>query len=166
MANDGQPDVDIGPDYRTNKIHPLLPTQPWSKWLVEKLNASAVEYINRISTLPNEELRCPMFTAPNTASRCEGLQLLRYEPTQYYDWHSDQGHMCNGPIHLRTFSCVLYLNDDFEKGGTQFIRGAYKPKAGEVLWFPSNWVFRHTAQPVKSGVKYAIVTWYYVKLTA
>ena len=43
---------------------------------------------------------------------------------------------------------------------TEFADKARKPAVGSSLFFPSNWVFHHRAQPVTKGVKYAIVNWY------
>jgi predicted 2-oxoglutarate/Fe(II)-dependent dioxygenase YbiX len=55
---------------------------------------------------------------------------------------------------------VSFPNDDYE-GGELFFRlqgVTVKAKAGETYIFPSNFMYPHRAMPVKSGVKYSMVT--------
>ena len=96
----------------------------------------------------------------NSACRLEKFGLLRYREGQHYDWHIDADHDPYKESHMRTFSVVTYLNDDFLGGMTEFADKARKPAVGSSLFFPSNWVFHHRAQPVIQGVKYVIVNWY------
>ncbi len=62
----------------------------------------------------------------------------------------------------RKVSVILYLNEGFEGGGTEFIHTALKPKPGYAIIFPSNWCYPHAGQKVVSGKKRIAVTWYYV----
>jgi hypothetical protein len=97
-----------------------------------------------------------------TSSHREGIQILEYSPGQQYHFHYDQNWSRTQETFFRTVSVVLYLNSDFEGGGTEFLDGVYKPAAGEALIFPSNWCFPHCGQLVTSGMKRVAVTWYYV----
>jgi len=87
----------------------------------------------------------------------EGYSILRYENTQEYQLHTD-----SGPENKRLISALVYLNDDFEGGETDFPLQSYqvKPKAGMICLFPSIYTHPHASLPVVKGVKYVIVTWF------
>jgi len=57
-------------------------------------------------------------------------------------------------------SLVGYLNDNYDGGEIAFDMYdiKVKPDAGDLIIFPSNYMFMHKAMPVTSGVKYSIVT--------
>lgn len=86
----------------------------------------------------------------------EGYNILKYEFGQHFESHYD-----GGSDTARSVSPILYLNDDYEGGEIEFTNFnlKIKPKAGTLYVFPANYAYRHTAHPVKSGIKYAIVTW-------
>jgi hypothetical protein len=85
----------------------------------------------------------------------EAFNFIRYKPGQHFMEHHDHGYSYNC-----TVSIVSYLNDDYEGGGLSFrLQGiTYEPKAGDVVIFPSNYMYPHQALPVISGTKYSIVT--------
>lgn len=96
----------------------------------------------------------------------EYLQILRYFPSDFYSWHSDtyvvDGWQEENSFYMteRKLSIVLYLNNDFEEGQTEFTSGRLmKPKPGEGLVFPATEFYPHRARTVTSGMKYALVTW-------
>jgi predicted 2-oxoglutarate/Fe(II)-dependent dioxygenase YbiX len=86
----------------------------------------------------------------------EGYNVLRYEEGDQYKEHYD-GSTSIG----RAVSAICYLNDDYEGGELEFVNFGVtiKPQAGTLLLFPSNYAYKHIAHPVKSGTKYALVTW-------
>lgn len=99
--------------------------------------------------------------------------LLRYGPGGKYSMHSDAEHYDIASQQFyrfidRDFSMLIYLNDDFEGGELKFswLNYLYKPVAGDLVIFPSNHVFSHESLPIKSGKKYAIVSWGAFKGTA
>jgi hypothetical protein len=85
----------------------------------------------------------------------EAMNFIRYGEGQHFQEHADHGwsYYC-------TVSTVGYLNDDYEEGGLNFGKLGLdiKPKAGDVYIFPSTYLFSHRAMPVKSGIKYSVVT--------
>jgi hypothetical protein len=86
----------------------------------------------------------------------EGFDLLKYQAGQEYKAHHD------GDTGLgRAYSPILYLNDDYSGGELEFVNFniTIKPKAGMLVIFPSSYPYAHIAHPVKTGTKYAIVTW-------
>lgn len=91
-------------------------------------------------------------------SNMELPQLLYYPAGEgFYKPHAD-----HGPSNPRIFSSVLYLNDIEVGGETHFtyFDVAVKPRAGDMVVFPSNYTFLHEAKAPISDDKYVIVTWY------
>lgn len=87
----------------------------------------------------------------------EGYSLLRYQVGGEYKPHVDRA-----AANVRIVSGLIYLNDDFEGGDLFFPRHqlTVKPRTGMVVLFPSIHTHLHASLPIKSGVKYAIVTWF------
>ena len=90
-----------------------------------------------------------------------GIQVTKYESSQYYGWHVDQIETPNGLA--RKLSMSLVLDTDFE-GGELEIYNPYSNKAnrfdlqpGQVCIFPS-WA-SHQVTPVTSGTRYSLVAW-------
>jgi len=102
-------------------------------------------------------------------TQAEACSILRYDPGQYYKRHIDNLLMpsrmaeAEKGIPTRDISIVGYLNEGFEGGETYFDRQEVKvvPQAGGVVVFPSFFTFPHQSLPVRSGRKYAWVTWLY-----
>lgn len=84
----------------------------------------------------------------------EAFNFVKYLPGKYFKIHGD-----HGPYYTCTISAVVYLNDDYEGGEIEFIRQGLvvKPKAGDIVMFPSNFVYEHASLEVKSGTKYSVV---------
>ncbi len=89
-----------------------------------------------------------------------GYELLRYETGQEFKEHVDtvSGHSEGA----RQLTGLLYLNNDYDGGQTSFPRQSLTvtPDPGDLLLFPSNFVYPHVSPPVLSGEKYVIVTWF------
>jgi hypothetical protein len=85
----------------------------------------------------------------------EAFNFIKYGEGQHFMEHHDHGFSYNC-----TVSLVGYLNDDYE-GGELYFRLQnlnIKPKAGDLYIFPSTYIYPHRAMPVKSGIKYSLVT--------
>ena len=84
----------------------------------------------------------------------EAFNFVKYLPGKYFKIHGD-----HGPYYSCTISAVVYLNDDYDGGEIEFIRQGLivKPKAGDIILFPSNFVYEHASLEVKSGIKYSVV---------
>jgi prolyl 4-hydroxylase len=111
----------------------------------------------------------------------ETLQMVRYHPGQKYDAHHDFFHHVSGSGKQRYATILVYLNDDFEGGSTDFpkVGVSAKPKEGDgVLWYscwrdgctgggPACYLkdckcfdeSLHRGAPPTSGVKYALNVW-------
>lgn len=86
----------------------------------------------------------------------EGYCLLKYSDTEEYKPHYD-----GGTVSGRAVSAIVYLNNDYEGGQIEFPHFGIeiKPEPGMLILFPSNFAYVHRAHPIKSGTKYALVTW-------
>ena len=57
-------------------------------------------------------------------------------------------------------SCLGSLNDDFEGGDLVFFGNkVVEFKRGDLLIFPSNFLFPHRVEPVKSGIRWSYISW-------
>lgn len=97
------------------------------------------------------------FAEKNIKSREHTMHLLKYDDSGHLPAHQDQG------ISSRVLSVLLYLNDDYEGGEIEFRHSGikFKPKAGSVLFFPSNFLYVHEVYPVTKGPRYALPNWYH-----
>lgn len=86
----------------------------------------------------------------------ESFNFVKYDgPGTHFKIHAD-----HGPTYVCTISVVVYLNDDYEGGEIHFPRFdklTIKPKAGDIVVFPSTFIYEHASQDMISGVKYAVV---------
>jgi hypothetical protein len=87
----------------------------------------------------------------------EGIQLLKYGVDQFFAAHVD-----DSPRRPRRISYVYYVNDDYEGGEIEFtnFKVTVKPKAHQLLVFPSSYAYRHAVHPVTAGTRYAMVQWW------
>ena len=86
----------------------------------------------------------------------ERFRYYRYTEGQYFKWHSD-GPFIRSPEELSLFTAMVYLNDDFEGGTTDFQFGpTITPQRGMLLLFEHSLV--HQGAPVLSGCKYVMRT--------
>lgn len=85
----------------------------------------------------------------------ESFNFVKYEGAgTHFKIHAD-----HGPGYVSTTSVVAYLNDDYEGGEIYFPRFnlTIKPEAGDIVVFPSTYIYEHASQDMISGTKYCIV---------
>lgn len=80
----------------------------------------------------------------------------KYE--SYSAWHCEA---CGGSSGDRAFVFVVYLNDDFEGGETEFMYQKHKekPGVGKVVFFPAGYTHTHRGAMVMKGTKYIATGW-------
>lgn len=130
---------EVAENNRLHELHKL-----WQE-AFEKINKCVYQY-RRIFSL---ELR-----------RDEGYRVLKYPSGAEYRPHIDY-HWENE----RQLSLVGWFNDDFEGGELVFdnLNLTVPCQAGSLVMFPSNYVYKHHANPVAEnsfGIKYSFVTWF------
>lgn len=124
-------------------------------WPINSKNKDLAEIYNIVNTAIHE---CKEHYEPLHQLRCNWQQVInfvRYGEGEFFNTHPD-----HGPSFTCTLSSVMYLNDDYEGGELWFEEFdlMVKPKKGDHFLFPSNYIYRHKAMPVTSGIKYSAVT--------
>jgi prolyl 4-hydroxylase len=107
--------------------------------------------------------------------QAEDIQVVKYEPNGYYNEHHDS--CCENDDKCEEFqkegnrivTMVIYLNDNFEGGATQFpkINKKFKPKKySGILFYPMNKNgdkchenSLHAGMPITKGQKYIANVW-------
>lgn len=85
----------------------------------------------------------------------EAFNFVKYEGAgTHFKIHAD-----HGPTYVTTVSIVVYLNDDYQGGEIWFPRFnlSHKPRAGDIVVFPSTYIYEHASQDMISGTKYSVV---------
>ena len=87
----------------------------------------------------------------------EPLPLMKYEPDNYFNWHTD---LTGGFATQRTATMIMYLNDDFEGGDTcfQYLDLRVRPKRGSALvyYYTPAQPLIHRGEAVISGTKFIL----------
>ena len=130
--------------------------------LHQRINVGLETYYKKVKSIHKNFSYYPVPCGIGTKCWREGIQILEYQPGQKYRFHADAATDKNLAEYERKISVILYLNEGFDGGGTEFIHTALKPKPGYAIMFPSNWCYPHAGQKVISGKKRIAVTWYYV----
>jgi|TARA_A100001391_G_scaffold30816_2_gene16488 predicted 2-oxoglutarate/Fe(II)-dependent dioxygenase YbiX len=88
------------------------------------------------------------------------IDLLKYSPGGRYNLHVD--HFSNVARHL---SIIINLNDNYEGGDLVFTDSKLneikrlKLEKRSIVFFPSNFMYPHTIEPITKGTRYSIVAW-------
>lgn len=102
-----------------------------------------------------------------------GLSVCKYNPTKNpehlaLEYHTDTHEFdSESPGQKFAVTCTMYLNDDYEGGAVSFLNEedgevvTWRPKAGDVIVFPSHSPFFHGVHAVLSGNRYLVRTWWF-----
>jgi len=108
--------------------------------------------------------RLAMVTS-SRAEQGEPLTVLRYAPGQQYRLHHD---CLPGDTNQRVMTAIVYLNDDYDGGATQFpaIATEFRGKTGDAILFANTLSdgrvderSRHAGLPVTRGEKWICTRW-------
>lgn len=97
------------------------------------------------------------FAEKNIKAREKAIHLLKYGPGGHLPAHQDQG------VSSRVLSTVMYLNDNYSGGEIEFKNSniKFKPEAGSIIFFPSNFLYIHEVYPILDGFRYSMPHWYH-----
>ena len=86
----------------------------------------------------------------------DSYAVLKYGVGQKFTNHID-----DHQDYHRRISTTYYLNDNYLGGEILFPRFdiTFKPKANQMIVFPSTYVYNHSVLPVIEGERYAVVSW-------
>ena len=88
------------------------------------------------------------------------IDLLKYTSGGKYLVHTDHFSTC--PRHL---SIIMNLNENYEGGDLVFTDQKeyeikrFKLSSGDIVFFPSNFLYPHQIEPITKGTRYSIVAW-------
>ncbi|HYG14107.1 MAG TPA: 2OG-Fe(II) oxygenase [Bacteroidia bacterium] len=85
----------------------------------------------------------------------ELIRFYRYKPGQKFKKHNDQSFIKNEE-EASYYTFLIYLNDNYEGGETQFDMQTIRPQAGTLLIFLHQ--LEHSGNEVVNGVKYVLRT--------
>ncbi|MBF0265277.1 MAG: 2OG-Fe(II) oxygenase [Gammaproteobacteria bacterium] len=85
----------------------------------------------------------------------ERFRFYQYNAGEYFKWHQDDTYV-KGPGVESRYTFLIYLNDDYEGGGTEFESFTVTPVTGTAVLFPNN--LNHQGSEIDFGTKYAIRT--------
>jgi predicted 2-oxoglutarate/Fe(II)-dependent dioxygenase YbiX len=86
----------------------------------------------------------------------DSYAVLKYGVGQKFTNHID-----DHQDYHRRISTTYYINDNYLGGEIVFPRFdvTFKPKANQMIVFPSTYVYNHSVLPVIEGERYAVVSW-------
>ena len=91
------------------------------------------------------------------------LQFLHYhEPGHHFDWHHDvMVDIDFNLVGLRKITMVYCLSksSDYEGGEFYLIDDIIDLKKGDIIIFPSNFMYPHKVEPVTKGIRYSYISW-------
>lgn len=84
-------------------------------------------------------------------------QVMKYDEGSFFKNHID-----DSAEYSRTVSVIVYFNDGYDGGEIEFpgFDVSYKPQSGDILIFPSSFIYNHSVKEITSGVRYAAVNWF------
>ena len=98
----------------------------------------------------------------------EVFKIQKYEPTEaYFELHCETNGYTDGITERRIIAFMVYLNDVEEGGETYFPHQniKFKPKAGNMMFWPAYWTHPHKGIPAPKETKYIITGWFsYTKM--
>jgi len=131
---------------------------------IHKLKTDVFDLVRRAyaeTVAPNYGVEIEWFERP---------EILRYRVGGEYKPHSDAENWFADErkwkrVIDRDISILIYLNEGFVGGEIAFPNFGMQlqPKRGLLIAFPSDARYLHTARPLISGVRYALVSWSAVK---
>ena len=118
------------------------------------LNQYLIEGIDEYTHIFGHMKQVPLYTT---------TQKVQKTPAGggYHVWHDEN----SGVAHeTRSAVWMVYLNDDFEGGETEFLyyKRRIQPKKGTLLIWPAGLTHAHRGGLVLSGNKYVVTGWFHV----
>ncbi len=110
----------------------------------------------------NEKNSFPGYQAETGVTSCTPIRFNRCKIHTLVEAHHDHIQELFGPgnTSIPSVSIVGLLNDDFTGGEFILFKDTnMKLKKGDILVFPSNYLYPHRVDKVKSGIRNSFVTW-------
>ena len=117
-----------------------------------------------VKALEEYQIKCSwpgQKTSPPWLTKFSPIRFNKYEVGNTMREHYDHIHsIFDGKMKgVPLVSIVANLNDNYE-GAEFYCRGKEIPlKTGDILLFPSNFMYPHEVKETKKGVRYSFVSW-------
>ena len=138
----------------SNKNEPLVNIELQDTELTFMINDLVFNYLRK--------LNFPWFGA---CKNYTPLKFIKYDKFSKMKLHCDHIHsIFSSDEHkgVPILSVICLLNDDYEGGELVFFEDkVLTPSQGDVLIFPSNFLFPHEVNPITKGIRYSVVSWSY-----
>jgi prolyl 4-hydroxylase len=132
-------------------------------------SCSLAEYNNKLI----KKIKTNIATLLNKSPKCiEPLQIVKYDVGQFFNAHNDNFTIdyVKQINNQRQYTILIYLNDDFIGGHTEFpnLNLSFKPRTGDALFWQNcsdmynmdnNFHSLHCGQSINEGTKYAMNIW-------
>jgi hypothetical protein len=149
-------ETDDSMSYKEKELDVLFPTPDVSQLVFEYVVKSFCEYESVCKQLSTET------NFNQTIGQCCGIRLNRYNENTLMRPHFDHIHsLFDGQQKgIPVLSLVGVLNDDYEGGELTFFDD-YKLdlKQGDVVVFPSCFLYPHKVNEITKGTRYSLVSW-------
>jgi predicted 2-oxoglutarate/Fe(II)-dependent dioxygenase YbiX len=122
---------------------------------VEKVMRQYNQYINETNSFPG-------YDANTAVSSCTPIRFNRCKTHTLVETHHDHIQELFGPgnTSIPSVSVVGLLNEEFTGGEFVLFKDTViLLKKGDILLFPSTFLYPHRVDKVKSGVRNSFVTW-------
>ena len=101
---------------------------------------------------------------PEDTQYVDFTDVVKWQEGDYMDLHGDNAYYPSGEpnyVSHRTFTGVIYLNDNYKGGETFFVNDKeYKPKAGTLIAYPSTIEYAHGVKEIKEGTRCTLAVWF------
>ena len=134
-------------------IHPETSLKEINDFLVQKIFEVALEYI--------DNLKFEWYKKGN-ANSLTTLKFIKYSLNQTMKVHCDHIHdVFDGTRKgIPIFTIIGLLNDDYEGGNfVMFDDKKINTKEGDLIVFPSLFLFPHEVEQITKGIRYSYITW-------
>lgn len=91
------------------------------------------------------------------------IRFNKYDKNKKMAIHCDHIHsIFDGTVKgVPILSMIGMLNDNFTGGEFYIDKQHIKLKEGDLLIFPSSFIYPHQVKPIKKGIRYSYVSWVY-----
>lgn len=124
----------------------------------QTLYLCAVQYARRFSSV----MECIRWKTRGYIIRYSSGQMIGPHNDCMLPYAEDGVTVSNMSPIANTLTSGIFLNDDFDGGDVRFrsFGISIKPRPGSILIYPSNFIGCHEVEEIKSGTRYAYLSWF------
>ena len=144
---------------QTGESKPRSGSQELSmSWGAVSTKANLNKFVDDTAYKYVKELKMPWF---DTFQGYSHVRFNKYAENKKMALHADHIHsMFDGERKgIPILSVLGVLNDDYEGGEFHLIDEKYDLTKGDIIVFPSNFMYPHKVEPVTKGTRYSYISW-------